>query len=86
MSTLCYDLFCHTALSMSTALQQAGRSDLMLTKNVSTTTQNRHESQGQDSAGNKGTVDIMGWICVSFPKTYVGILTVNIMVLGDEGI
>lgn len=69
-----------------TALQQAGRSDLMLIKNVSTTTQNRHESQGQDSVGNKGTVDFMGWMCVSFPKTYVGILTVNIMVLGDEGI
>lgn len=82
MSTLCYGLFVIlSALSMSTALQQAGRSDLM-----SITTQNRHESQGQDSAGNKGTVDIMGWICVSFPNTYVGILTVNIMVLGDEGV
>ena len=45
----------------------------MLVKNMSTTTQNRHESQGQDSVGNKGTVDIMDWICVSFPNTYVGI-------------
>lgn len=42
--------------------------------------------RAQDSVGNKGTVDIMDWICVSFPNTYVGILTVNIMVLGDEGI